>query len=181
MNVLIISTCFFEFHELEFVRPIKNICENIGWNVKIVNFENFDKEDIEDIDKIIISGTALKDDEYFDYAENFGFLLKEFKSGILGICAGAQILGGYYNGDLIENCEIGLINNIEKTNNDEILENVDLKEVYSLHNFAISNIKEAKIIAENKNIQIFKAEKNYGILFHPEVRNKKIIENFLQN
>lgn len=177
-SVLLISTCYFEFHELEFVRPIKQLCEQFGWKTKIVNYEELDEKHIKNIEKIIICGTALKDDEYFEEAEVFGHLFTEFEGKILGICAGAQLLGAYYNGDLIEKKEIGLIKDIQITKKDSLLKEVSLKEVYALHNFAVENI-ECEILAQNEIPQIFKNNNHYGVLFHPEIRNHKIIENFL--
>lgn len=177
-QVLLISTCFFELHELEFVRPIEQICKKLNWKTKTVSYEDLDEKHIKNIDKVIICGTALKDNEYFDEAEGFGHLFEEFEGEILGICAGAQLMGAYYQGELIEVQEIGLLRDLVQ-GEDLLLKNCSLKEVYALHNYAIKN-NQGEVLAQNKIPQLIKySSLHYACMFHPEVRNHKLIENFL--
>ena len=76
---------------------------------------------------------------------------------------------GYYSEDFQENF-LGLKGNCE---------------VYHLHNYYIkfSLLKDFKIFCENNGVvQAVKHMKKsiYGVLFHPEVRNKSLIENFVK-
>jgi GMP synthase (glutamine-hydrolysing) len=53
---------------------------------------------------------------------------------------------------------------------------------YSLHNYSIQPSPEFDVLAESiKCMQAVKHKKKdtYGVLFHPEVRNKEIIQNFI--
>ena len=89
-----------------------------------------------------------------------------------------HILGLVFNGELKKQQEIGLTN-VEI--NKEFLGIIGNIEVYELHNYyAISN--EFEIYGESKDCpQAVKHKKNpfYGVLFHPEVRNKELIVNFV--
>ena len=56
-------------------------------------------------------------------------------------------------------------------------------EVYNIHTNSVNNLDNFLILAKNKsNIQIIKHKTMsvFGISFHPEVRNEKIIYNFLK-
>ncbi|MCJ7423113.1 hypothetical protein MUP01_02450, partial [Candidatus Bathyarchaeota archaeon] len=53
---------------------------------------------------------------------------------------------------------------------------------YELHKYSIKPSLELDVLAESNNcVQAIKhRERNiYGVLFHPEVRNRKIIEQFI--
>ncbi|MEK6916511.1 MAG: hypothetical protein AABW92_02090, partial [Nanoarchaeota archaeon] len=55
-------------------------------------------------------------------------------------------------------------------------------EAYSLHGNGLENLDQFDILAESaKSVQAIKHKKKefYGIMFHPEVRNEKIVRNFL--
>ncbi len=79
--ILIIKVNEFELHDDEFVKPITDLLEDY----KVVDYRDVN---LEGVDKIIITGTALKDNKYLE--RDFSFL-KDFKGKVLGICAGMQI------------------------------------------------------------------------------------------
>ena len=81
--ILIIKVNEFELHDDEFVKPITDLLEDY----KVVDYRDVN---LEGVDKIIITGTALKDNKYLE--RDFSFL-KDFKGKVLGICAGMQIIG----------------------------------------------------------------------------------------
>lgn len=171
--ILIISTCKHKLHEEEFVKPITSILTE---NFEIVNYKDDIK--LDKYDKIIICGTALKDDDYLIFLENFE-ILKESNKPILGICSGLQILATIYGARLSKTTEIGMIN-ITTIKKNSIFEG-DF-DVYALHHNVVEICDDFDILAKSsKCIQAIKhiSKPHYGILFHPEVRNEEIIKKFL--
>jgi len=137
---------------------------------------------LSDFDKVILCGVALKDFEYMNYLEKFEWLI-DFSGDVLGICAGAQIIGKLFGCDFVAGQEIGLVD-LKVLMEDSIFDEVDLSEVYCLHSQSILLNSRFDVLAKTSNFsQVFKLKDDnrrvYGVLFHPEVRNKKIIENFI--
>lgn len=182
--ILVINICKEKLHYLEFVKPIEDILreKNIEYKTiyykKITDKELFNKK----LEKIIICGTSLKDNEYLQNLEHFKWIkFSKLNKPILGICGGMQILSLIFGGVLIENKEIGQI----KIHFEREFFNFKspLAEVYLLHNYAVLN-KDFEVFASSQEIEIPQAVKHktkeiYGVLFHPEVRNKEMILNFI--
>ncbi len=175
--ILIINICNKKFHYLEFVKPIEDILVRNKILFKTVFYKEVNNEVIKKAEKIIISGTSLKDNEFLNDIEEFNWIRK-FDKPILGICGGMHILGLIYEGKLKKQQEIGL-NNIFFKN--EFLGFKGKLEVYDLHNYYVLS-NEYKVYGKSKKSpQAVKHKKNpfYGVLFHPEVRNKDLIKNFV--
>ena len=186
--ILIINICKEKLHYPEFVKPIVDVIRSsIKDSVKgsdeffVVNIHDLNDKHVEDADKIIISGTSLQDFDYSKHIKKFDFL-KSINKPVLGICGGMQIICQVFGCKIIEGQEIGLI----KTVFDKEFLGMDAeKEVYALHNMAIKddNIfkKNFDVYSKTKYVQAIKhkAKPFYGVLFHPEVRNKDIITKFL--
>ncbi|MAH03699.1 hypothetical protein CMI39_02850 [Candidatus Pacearchaeota archaeon] len=172
--ILLINISKEKLHYFEFVKPIEDILSknNIKFNTKY--YKKIVDNDLK-AEKIIICGTSLIDNEYLENLDYFKWL-KVYQKPILGICAGMQILCLFYNGELIKNKEIGEIEiNFKK----EFLGKYKKQKVYALHNNSVVS-SEFEIFAKTKYPQALKHKINpiYGVLFHPEVRNKDIILNF---
>lgn len=189
-EILLVSTCKEKLHELEFVKPVENILssENIDFFVK--SYKEVSSKDLEKCSKVIICGTSLADFDYFNNISRFNWI-KDFNKPILGICAGCQVLINFFNGrlfvrgkNILDRKEIGfVVCNFEK----EFLGFTGNHEVYGLHQLGIG-IGGKKSLLEaygfsNKGIQAFKHKEKpfYGVLFHPEVRQKKMIAEFVKN
>ncbi len=173
--ILIISTSSAKLSENEFVNPIKNIVKE---KAIIKHYTDINKDDLINFDKIIICGTALKDNEYLDHIKKFKWI-ENYDKPLLGICSGMQIIGLSFGAKLIANKEIGMekIKVLKKNK----LFSKDF-EAYELHNNSLTELFEFEILAESGNsVQaITHKEKDiYGIIFHPEVRNENIILNFV--
>ena len=168
MKLLIINTCSNRLSEQEFVLPFedKNTRTNHYNDLKDLNWAN----------KILITGTALEDNEYIKDLNKFNWL-KETDKPILGICSGAQIVASLFGGKIIKNKEIGMV---------EVNGNLFGKirfQVYSLHQNGISNLNAFEVLAKSKNsIQAIKHKSRevYGVIFHPEVRNNWVVEKFIE-
>lgn len=173
--ILIISTCKEKLHELEFVKPIEEI---ISKNFKIVHYSKLTKKDLEKADKIIICGTSLQDNEFSKHINKFQWI-KTINKSILGICAGMQIISLIFGGKSKKKTEIGFYKeNFKK----EFLSLKNGHEVYHLHNNYITLPKEFIKFTNSKIPQAIKHKNKeiYGVLFHPEVRNKKLIKEFIK-
>ncbi|MCA9488114.1 MAG: hypothetical protein KC516_04095 [Nanoarchaeota archaeon] len=171
--ILLISMCSDKLHELEFVKPI----ENVVGKCLVRHYKNFTLKDIEKADKVIISGTSLKDDFFLKELERFNWI-RDYAKPVLGICAGMQIISLIFRGKLRKKKEIGYYReNFVK----EFLSLKDEHEVYHLHNNYVSLPKDFIKFTDSKIPQAIKhnSKNIYGVLFHPEVRNSKLIEEFL--
>jgi GMP synthase-like glutamine amidotransferase len=177
-NILLVSTCNERLHNLEFVKPLKDILEKAGVKSVVKNYMLLKNIDLENAAKVIICGTSLKDNRFLQAVEKF-YWLKDFEKPVLGICAGMQILGLVFGGNSKSKTEIGFYF--------ENFENIFLglngkKEVYHLHNSFVSFGEEFEIFSKSKEIvQAVKHKEKpfYGVLFHPEVRQKKMILEFV--
>lgn len=174
--ILVIKGCKQIMHNLEFVKPIEDILKKNNFEFNTLDYKDIDSNALIDMDKIIISGTSLYDNEFTNNLSYFHWM-NNFKKPILGICGGFQILGLMFKGKRIQSKKIGLSNLcFEK----EFLGVKGEQEVYELHNYSVES-KEFDIYAITENCP--KAIKHkklpfYGVLFHPEVRNKDMIIEF---
>ena len=161
--ILIINICKEPLHFYEFVKPVADILSNAGKDALIVHYKDLSSDDLKRADKIIICGTSLKDNQFLKDISKFTWL-KSHRKPVLGICGGAHIIGLSLGGKLKKKKEIGLK---EITIKKKFLDVEGKKEVYHLHQFYVLP-------------ETFKKENFYATLFHPEVRNKEIIESFLE-
>jgi GMP synthase (glutamine-hydrolysing) len=175
--ILLVQINNHRFHYLEFVKPIEDILIKNNFKFKSIQYKNISKKDLKESKKIIISGTSLKDNSFLNDIEKFNWI-KDINKPILAICGGMHILGLIFNGKLKKQQEIGLKKVDFKK---EFFDFFGVKEVYELHNFYVES-SEYDIIALSKNCPQAIKHKNkniYGVLFHPEVRNKDLIINFI--
>ncbi|RLG69341.1 MAG: hypothetical protein DRO11_07925 [Methanobacteriota archaeon] len=149
---------------------------------KVVHALDLDKKTVLEAEKVVLCGTALKNDKYFGFVDRFGWVRDEkLVKPVLGICAGMQVVGILFNAKLIKRKEIGMTKIFVRRKN-RIFGDKKVFHAYELHKYAISKPEQFLILAESeKCIQAIKHEKKpiYGVLFHPEVRNREIITNFL--
>ena len=175
--ILIVQICNIKFHYFEFVKPIEDILRGDEKEFISINYKKLNKKIISKAEKIIISGTSLKDNKFLEDIDNFNWI-KEVNKPILGICGGMHILELVFDGELKKQQEIGLT---EINFNKEFLGVYAKKEVYEIHNFYVeSNLFD--VFGDSKNCPQavkHKYKHFYGVLFHPEVRNKEIIVNYL--
>jgi anthranilate/para-aminobenzoate synthase component II len=177
--ILIINTCKEKLHYYEFVKPIEDILKNKSIKFKTTPHKKIKESDIKKSTKIIISGTSLKDNAFLKDLKKFSFI-KNTDNPILGICAGMQIIGQIYGGIIKTKTEIGFYHEFFK---EDFLGLKGKEEVYHLHHNYIdfSKLDDFNDFSEeNSIIQAIKhkEKKIYGVIFHPEVRQKEMILNF---
>lgn len=176
MRTLLISTCENRLSEREFVNPISRI---IGDFHEILHYTQCTNNNVSYFDKIIICGTSLKDNSYIENLSNFKKLFYDFEGSILGICSGMHIVCSIFGNKISKNKEIGMFEV-------EILkENSLCKEgfqAYNMHNYSVDKLENFIVLAKtDTSPQIVKHNRKdiFGISFHPEVRNEKIVSNFM--
>ncbi len=161
----------------EFVLPILAIAEELDTCV-VKHYSEVTKSDVDDCIKIILSGTALKDNTTLSQPEMFSWI-KTVDKPVLGICAGMQTIGAVF-GLLLTRClEVGMTPVTTITENP--LLSSEFK-AYSLHNYSVESSEEFEVLAESqKCVQAMKYKQKpiYGVLFHPEVRNPEILKRFI--
>lgn len=175
--ILIISTCQDKLSEEEFVKPIAKIVKKTKKQYQIKHYR--DVGYVDNYEKIIICGTALKDNEFLNHLNKFSWL-KNTEKEVLGICSGVQLIALTFNAKLIKQKEIGLTKIITKNINKLFSKEF---EAYNLHQNSLTDLDEFDVLAttENDSVQAIKHKHKpfYGIIFHPEVRNETIVENFI--
>ncbi|MCD6127814.1 gamma-glutamyl-gamma-aminobutyrate hydrolase family protein [bacterium] len=179
--ILIIDMCYKResLSKNEFVDPVVDIvsCKK-SYIVK--HFLELKEEDIFRAEKIILCGTALKDNEFMNHIEKF-YWIRDTEKYILGICAGMEVISLVFGGKLRKETEIGM-REINVRIDDPLFEGRKNFSAYELHNYSVDKLDQFLILAESENsIQAIRhrEKKIYGLMFHPEVRNKKIISTFV--
>jgi GMP synthase-like glutamine amidotransferase len=181
--ILLIDLCYEEdsLSKYEFVLPIESALEQVGAKCEIFHYTKISNDVVQKCEKIILCGTALKDDIFVRNLKTFHWLGRSVKP-ILGICAGMQVIGSIFGGSIISERAIGLkkIDIIHKT---DLLGEPRQMNVYHLHNEGVNLPKGFDLVAgDPSKVEAFKHRRRpiYGIIFHPEVRNKWIFERFVR-
>lgn len=176
--ILLISTCAEKMHELEFVRPIEQILQESNIKFFTKHYSTITDADLKKAEKIIICGTSLKDNEFIKHI-NSSRWISSINKPLLGICAGMQIISIIFGSKMKKKTEIGFYKEHFKK---EFLSLAGAQEVYHLHNNYTLLPKDFISFTEGKIPQTIKHKEKeiYGVLFHPEVRNRKLIEKFIK-
>jgi GMP synthase (glutamine-hydrolysing) len=178
--MLIINICKEKLHYFEFVKPVEDILKIEKINYFTKGYKEITQKDLDKAEKIIICGTSLRDNEFIENIQKFSWI-KDFNKPILGICGGLQIIGKIFKGIVRKDPEIGFFH--EKFHK-EFLGLSGSKEVYHLHNYYIDFSEldnfDSYSVSDKEIVQAVKhsTREIYGVLFHPEVRQKGLIANF---
>ena len=161
----------------EFVLPIAAAAGSDGCVVR--HYSEVGADDVGRCEKIILSGAALKDCAYLDDVRKFMWLL-DVDVPVLGICAGMQIIGAVF-GSVVGRCrEIGMTD-VETVGKNPLFSGKF--SAYELHNRVVDVPRDFFVLAKSKLCvqgMKHKSKEIYGVLFHPEVRNREIIERFVE-
>ena len=90
-KILLVDSCYEadSLSQYEFVRPVQRILERTGFPCQVCHISLLNEERLKSCDKVVLCGTALKDNEYLNHLERYTWL-KEGDRPVLGICAGMQ-------------------------------------------------------------------------------------------
>jgi GMP synthase-like glutamine amidotransferase len=184
--ILLLDLCYEKdtLSKYEFVFPIADTLRKVGARFAIQHFTEMSENELGKYDKIILCGTALKDNTYADRIDMFSWLMR-FDRNVLGICAGMQMISAVFGGSIVPKPAIGL-ERIEIITDTPLLGEPRQIEGYHLHNYGVTLPEEFILVAgKTEVVEAFKHRERsiYGIIFHPEVRNRWILERFagLQN
>ena len=161
----------------EFVLPIVSVAKELD-ECLVKHHTELKSEDTSKCDGIILSGTPLKDNATLSQPEKFEWI-KTCGKPILGICAGMQTIGLAYGLRLQRCLGIGMTQ-ITTMKANPLFSSQFM--AYALHNFSVTPSGEFEVLAKSTScIQAIKHKQRdvYGVLFHPEVRNKEIIQRFI--
>jgi GMP synthase (glutamine-hydrolysing) len=180
-RILLVDLCFEKdsLSQYEFVHPIRDTLQKADFLCNILHYTEVKSQDLANHDKIILCGTALEDNVYADHLQLFSWI-KDLKKAILGICAGMQVISAVYGGLIVPHPAIGL-ENIEIVRSSPLLGEPRCIEGYQLHNYAATLPEGFMLLAGRIDaIEAFshRSHPTYGIIFHPEVRSRWILERF---
>jgi GMP synthase (glutamine-hydrolysing) len=162
----------------EFVSPIVTIILRLS-DCEVKHYLKIKPADLSRCSKIILSGTALKDQATLKQTEKFQWIEK-FDKPLLGICAGMQTIGLVF-GESLERCLQFGMTEVKTLKENPLFQGKF--NAYGLHNYSVTSFKTFEILAESaKCVQAIKHRQRsiYGVLFHPEVRNPEILTQFVR-
>ncbi|MBN1234850.1 MAG: gamma-glutamyl-gamma-aminobutyrate hydrolase family protein [Methanotrichaceae archaeon] len=179
--MLLVDLCFAKgsLSQYEFVHPIRDTLQKAGFLCNILHYSQVNEVALANHDKIILCGTALKDNNYVEHLQLFSWV-KDLKKPILGICAGMQVISAVYGGLIVPHPAIGL-EKIEIVRDCLLLGEPRSIEGYHLHNYAVTLPEGFMLLAGRIDaVEAFQhsVHSTYGIIFHPEVRSRWILERF---
>ncbi len=163
---------------LEYVAPIAYVVGgHTGYTVK--HYSDVTLEAAVKHNAVILSGTPLKDTGCLDNMDSFKWLL-EYGKPVLGVCAGMQVLCMLYGSSLTDCKEIGMID-VETAGENPLF--TGSFRAYAIHRRAVEPSDSFTVLARSDRcVQAVKHRNNehYGVLFHPEVRNPGVLDNFIR-
>ena len=175
--ILVINICAEKLHYFEFVKPVEDTLSRAGLPYSTRHYEDLTDSDLDVADTIIICGTSLKDSLFLEHIDRFKWIMTSDRP-LFGICAGLQIIGIVYGGTLKSTTEIGFYKECFK----DFLGLIGEQEVFHLHNYYVEFelLGEFEIFSKGIIAQAVKHTEKpvYGVLFHPEVRQRELITNF---
>lgn len=166
---------------MEFVYPLKNIAEEAGFSTKICHRNELSEEAIGNAERIILCGTALRDNFFIPDLGRFSWL-REIQKPVLGICAGMQAIAVVFGGRIVQETGIGM-HEVKVNIQDPIFGDIEDFTAYEMHSFTVEPPEDFSVIAgsgEHPVVIRHREKEIYGALFHPEVRNDWFIRNFLK-
>ncbi|MBS7639138.1 MAG: hypothetical protein QW804_01185 [Candidatus Bathyarchaeia archaeon] len=178
MRALLINLCLDPLSELEFVKPIEYILRYHGINTFIKRYMEISPEDLGLAEKVILCGSALKDDHFL--TDKWFRWLEKYDRPILGVGSGSHAIAKAFGCSLINKTKIGMFK--VRLIRESRLMDKRVFYAYFLTKRAIIPTKPLESLAKVGNLDCMikhESREIYGCLFHPEVMNPEIIVNFI--
>ncbi|MFB3766672.1 MAG: hypothetical protein ACE14P_15700 [Methanotrichaceae archaeon] len=180
--ILLVDLCYEKdaLSKYEFVLPIASVLKRAKASYEVVHYTDLSADQLDRSEKIILCGTALKDNAYMEEIDRFSWM-RMCEKPMLGICAGMQVIGSAFGGSIIPMHAIGL-EKVEIIMDTPLLGEPRQIDGYHLHNYGVTLPSGFELVAGNpKRVEAFLYCQRpiYGIIFHPEVRNRWIVERFV--
>jgi len=180
-QILLVDLCSApnSLFECEFVHPIRAALKEYGYVSDILHYSMLSPQAIDSYEKIILCGTPLKDDGYLSHLDHLSWI-RDCRKPLMGICAGMQSISSLYGGSVLPCPAIGLTE-IEIHRESLLLGEPGSLEVYQLHNHAATLPQGFSLIAGSSDAALAFQHPflpTFGLLFHPEVRCRWILERF---
>jgi GMP synthase (glutamine-hydrolysing) len=170
---MIISLRDDRLYNLEYVQPIERLAKDT-----VIYYKDINSSALKKSKWAIICGTYLQDFEYLDSIENFQWI-RRYEKPLLGICAGAQIIGKVFGGRLLKKTVIGVIPLIIEKSHHDMGQGT---QVFCLFNRIPTLPKGFTCIARNHDDLLSFSKANIlAVMYHPEVMNKELISNFIKH
>jgi len=173
----------------EFVDPVVSTLRKTGAEIKVLHYSELTSDqnskhlsrDLLECDGIVLCGTAIQDNVYAGEMKRFSWIKDpNYRKPILGICAGMQVIASAFGGKIIPRLAIG-IDKVDIIRDTELLGEPRQIEGYHLHNYGVTLPEGFQLVAGSpQKLDAFHHESRliYGLIFHPEVRNKWILQKF---
>jgi GMP synthase (glutamine-hydrolysing) len=161
----------------EFVDPIVDALIKAGAETQVTHYTQVTSPGC--YEGIVLCGTALKDGDYLGNLSSFSWLMSSTPP-VLGICAGMQVIAALNGARVLPRPEIG-IRDIGICAESPLLGQPRTIQGYHLHTYAPSVPQGFTVLAGSANYAeaiCSDSSVQYGILFHPEVRNTWILASF---
>jgi ABC transporter with metal-binding/Fe-S-binding domain ATP-binding protein len=180
-KILLVDLCAApgSLFECEFAHPIRAALKEYGYGSDILHYSLLSPQVMDSYEKIILCGTPLKDDGYLRHLHRLSWI-RDFRKPLLGICAGMQAISAIYGGRILSCPAIGLTE-IQIHRESLLLGEPRSLEVYQLHNHAATLPQGFSLIAGRSDAALafqHPCLPTFGLLFHPEVRCRWILERF---
>ncbi len=165
----------------EFVRPLERWVQQKGYAVKTAHYQTPQYiEEMEQCNAIILSGTYIQDNAFLAHSDCFQWL-QHTAIPVLGICAGAELIAHMHGCALQSSHEIGMQSVIVE-DAEWLFSDMSVFDAYFLHGLSVVDAPALHRLANTaKGPAAFHipGAQQYGVVFHPEVRNTWIITTFL--
>jgi GMP synthase (glutamine-hydrolysing) len=180
--ILLVDLCYREgsLGFEEFVLPIRRIVERSGFSSKEIHYCCDFTAEIGRSEAVVLCGTPLADNQFLVNIRQFSWL-PACPVPVLGICAGMEVLTLVHGGNLDTCREIGMTP-VRVSCEDPLLGRTGEFTAYELHGFGCRVPEDLRVLAESDRcVQVIrhKVRPQWGVMFHPEVRNEWVVERFL--
>ncbi len=166
----------------EFVLPVESIVRKAGFHPRPVHYLDIRHEHIRSASGAVLCGTALMDNAFSDHLAAFSWI-PGCHLPVLGICAGMEAMVLSYGGVLAMCEEIGMT---EVTFDLGWTVHAAAGPImaFELHRYAVTPPSCFTVLASSMRCTQavrHQDKPHLAVMFHPEVRNEWVIEEFLHD